>query len=169
MTDKELMLEYQKGDHLAFTELYIRHKGKVYAYLEKRLPKSDQVDDVFQKIFTKFHKSRHLFDPKYEVLPWIYTISSSELLDFQKKRCMNSVVFDENTYGPELQSENYLFEIQSEKLLTQKEKLALTERYMEDKEFDEISLILQTSESNVRKIISRAIQKLKKKYKGAKL
>lgn len=170
MDDKELMQNYQMGDLDAFNELYKRHKGKVYAYLKKRLPHSDQVDDLYQKVFVKFHKSRNLYQPKFDVLPWLYTIARSELLDSLKKKSIDTSTYNDHLHAlPELKEDVNSLDIEAEPSLSRNEKLALTQRYYQDKDFDEIALILQTSESNVRKIISRAIQKLKKKYKGAKL
>lgn len=166
LDDKELMLKYQDGDHMAFDILYSRHKDKVYSYLIKRFHFKNEIADLFQKVFTKFHKSRHLYQEKYEVIPWIYTITKSELLDFIKKRKIVSVEFQEENHTPIDQIRENQFDIESEKNLSAKEKHALKERYYSDKDFSEIAKVINTSESNTRKIISRGIRKLRTKYKG---
>ena len=56
------MLKYQAGDNMAFDVLYSRHKDKVYSYLSKRLRDQDQCEDLFQKVFTKFHRSKKLYN-----------------------------------------------------------------------------------------------------------
>ena len=164
--DKELMLKYKDGDHMAFNALYFRHKDKVYSYLSKRLHSKNEIEDLFQKVFTKFHKSRQQYLEKYEVLPWIYTITRSEFLDFIKKKKIKEVEFLEKDYISESTMDNNFIDISSEKILTKKEKKALTERYHRDKDFSEIASILNTSEVNIRKIISRGIKKLRMKLKG---
>lgn len=168
LEDKELMLRYKDGAHMAFDVLYSRHKDKVYHYLNKRLHSKDDTDDLFQKVFIKFHKSRHLYQEKYEVLPWLYTITKSEFLDFLKKKNIQSVEFDERFHGAtDLEKESSSsFDIESEKHLSDREKSALKLRYINEKEFSEISEVLKTSQSNSRKIISRALEKLRNNYRG---
>ena len=98
LEDKELMLKYQDGDHMAFDVLYSRHKNKVYSYLAKRLHSHNEIHDLFQRVFVKLHKSRHLYQEKYEVLPWIYTITKSEFLDFVKKNKIETIEFKEENF-----------------------------------------------------------------------
>jgi len=168
LEDTQLMLKYQDGDHMAFEVLYMRHKDKVYSYISKRLHHNDDVEDLFQKVFAKFHKSRSLYNPKYEVLPWLYTITKSELLDFIKKRKMTTSEFNESLHTHTKKENNEIINIQSEDNLSQNEKDAIELRYVDDNDFLEISSILNTTESNVRKIISRGLSKLRKKYRGVK-
>lgn len=160
------MIKYQQGDHLAFNAIYARHKNKVYSYLAKRVYDRDQLDDLFQRVFTKFHKSRHLYQYKYELLPWIYTITKSEFLDFIKKRKFETIELDESLLINQFQKTEDYFDLETEKNLNDKEKIAIEHRYYNEKEFAEIALILNTTTSNTRKIISRAIKKLRMKYRG---
>lgn len=166
LEDKELMLKYQDGDHMAFDVLYSRHKDKVYSYLTKRLHSQNETDDLFQRVFVKFHKSRHLYRDKYEVLPWIYTVTKSEFLDFVKKNKIETIEFKEEKFSSSENESNNEFDLESEKQLSEKEKRALKERYYSNRDFLEIAQILKTSESNTRKIISRGLKKLRMKYKG---
>ncbi|MBC76084.1 MAG: hypothetical protein CME64_08715 [Halobacteriovoraceae bacterium] len=166
LEDRELMLKYQDGDHMAFDILYSRHKGKVYGYLRKRLHSQNELDDLFQKVFVKFHKSRNLYQKKYEVLPWIFTITKSEFLDFVKKRKIDTVEY-QNEHSPILDpTADQLFDLDDQKQLSTKERSAIKERYYNDKDFSEIADLLKTSESNTRKIISRGIKKIRAKLKG---
>lgn len=161
------MLKYQDGDHMAFNVLYKRHKSRVYSYLNKRLHDKSQLEDLYQRVFVKFHKSRHLYKENYEVLPWLYTITRSELLDFLKMRKIEILEFDERSFSIEPESD-FMIDLQNESNLSEREKVAIKNRYLNDKDFDEISNLLSTSQSNTRKIISRGLKKLKLKYKGGK-
>ena len=82
LTDEKLMKLYQQGDYEAFQVLYERHNRKVYNYLLKRLSDDDPLEDIFQNIFVKLHKSRMKYDHKFLFLKWLYTLSRNELLDF---------------------------------------------------------------------------------------
>lgn len=168
LTDEELMKRYQNDEHQAFEVLYSRHKDRVYSFLAKRMNDKDLRDEVFQGVFLKFHKSRHLYDEKYPVLQWLYVISRSELYDAFRKSKYQHVEFQdyhaEFIDEPSISSE---INIHSEKSLSDNERKALELRYFSDKDFNEISELLNTSGANARKLISRALQKLRTKYKGS--
>lgn len=156
---------YQEDNSSAFDSLYLRYNGRIYSYLNKRLSSKDNINDVFQKIFLKLHKTRSKYDSKYLFAQWIYTIARSVMLDSLKKKELKTVEFSEYQHFS-TSDESSPIDLESEKLLTAKEKQALIMRYHEDSDFLEISKVLETSESNSRKIISRGLKKLKKKYAG---
>ena len=171
VNDEELMLLYQKDNYMAFEALYDRHKSKVYSFLDKRLQSKSEVEDIFQSVFIKIHKSRGNYSRKHSVLAWFYVIARSELYDAAKKRKLYPAETYEGLIEEPTEPEtmiNQNFNIDNEKLLTQAEKNAIKLRYLEDKDFSEISEILNTTQQNSRKIISRALAKLKKKYQGRK-
>lgn len=168
MEDKELMVLYQDDNHLAFEELYSRHKSKIYSYLAKRIHSSNEVDDIYQRVLLKLHKSRRLYKTKFDVLPWFYTIAKSELLDFFKRKNINFEELDEKSHTNKAEVSNSFFDLESEKQLSKKEKEAISLRYLSENDFAEISKLLDTSESNARKLISRGLKKLKDKYQGRK-
>lgn len=166
LTDEELMMLYQQDEAMAFDVLYGRHKNKIYTYLSKRMGDQAAIHDIFQNILLKIHKSRSNYNSKYPVLSWIYTISRSELLDYLKKQKVTSIPFNEQYMGEQLSIPNPALELFHEKLLTKNEKEAISLRFYSDNDFIEISKELNTSESNVRKIISRGLKKLRLKYIG---
>jgi RNA polymerase sigma-70 factor, ECF subfamily len=168
LTDKELMLKYQAGDNMAFDVLYSRHKDKVYSYLSKRLRDQDQCEDLFQKVFTKFHRSKKLYNSNYQVLPWLYTITKSEFLDFIKKRHHIKTEFVEEQHTFHQNKTEPIFDLNSEDTLSLDEREAITLRYLNEFDFLEIAKILNKTETNTRKILSRGLQKLKQKYTGVK-
>ena len=61
VTDEELMASYQEGSEEAFKELYSRHSGKVLGYLRSRTSSEQDAVDLFQEVFVKIHKSKHLY------------------------------------------------------------------------------------------------------------
>ncbi len=168
LNDEKLMDLYQNDNMQAFEVIYDRYESRIYSYIKKRVKDKEMVSDIFQNAFSKFHRSRDLYDPKYPLISWLYTITRSELLDFLKKK---RDVFVNLTFDiEEIQNEEVdLLDLRDEKFLSENEKEAIELRYYEDKGFNEISKILNTSESNIRKIISRGIKKLRVKYKGQSL
>ncbi len=158
------MILYQNGDNQAFEILYSRYKGRVYSYLVKRLQEYDQLEDIFQGIFIKFHKSRKLYKSEHAVSKWIFTICRSELTDYLRKKSRSvptrgDLDLDGFQIPTPDHGEKFTQYLDNVKL-SDKEIKALKLRYKEDKEFSEIGAILNIAESSSRKIISRAIKKL---------
>ena len=167
LEDEKLMELYKSGENMAFEVIYLRHKDRVYGYLNKRLADKSLIEDVFQSIFVKFHHSRHLYNSEHPLLKWIYTISRSELLDSIKKNNKTKLVSlneDQLISKPmEIVDEINLDSIKS---LSVNERKALELRYYSEEDFSKISEVLNTSEANSRKLVSRGIKKLKAKLVG---
>ncbi|PIK13634.1 sigma-70 family RNA polymerase sigma factor [Halobacteriovorax sp. JY17] len=162
--DEQLMVKYQNGDHKAFETLYRKHEAKVYSYLRKRLPNQDNVEEVFQNTFLKVHKSRHHFNPKFLFMQWLYTIARSELLDFCKKKKVIHIEYIEQAVEPlNIEDNLNLDEYES---LSDKERKVLNLKFISDQDYEEISSALNISQSNARKIFSRAIKKIKMTLTG---
>ena len=167
LEDDKLMELYKKGENMAFEVIYLRHKGRVYSYLHKRLTDLALIEDTFQSIFTKFHNSKHLYNSKYPLIKWIYTICRSELLDAVKKNKVSLVELKEEHIVSTPKENEESINLDSEKSLSMKEIKALKLRYFSDEDFVEISKKLNTSEVNSRKLVSRGLKKLRTKFLGA--
>jgi RNA polymerase sigma-70 factor (ECF subfamily) len=167
LEDTKLMELYKNGENMAFEVIYLRHKDRVYSYLDKRLSDKNVIEDIFQSIFIKFHNSRHLYSSEHPLLKWIYTICRSELLDSVKKsRKIKLVSLNEDQLISETKEIGDIIDLDSVKSLSEKEKLAIKLRYYSEEDFTDISKALKTSEANSRKLVSRGIKKLKAKLIG---
>ena len=170
-TDEQLMQLYQNGDSNAFNELFKRHSGKVYGFLLKRTHKAEIASDLSQEVFVKLHKSKHLYNSSLPVLPWIFSVTNSVLLDFVKKRS-EAVTTD----GAIEQLADSLATVEPTPLeidpylnrLPDQQREAIRMRYIDEKSFEAISAALETSPDNVRKIVSRGIKNLKSFFNGDK-
>ena len=165
LNDEELMSLYQTGSDTAFYALYERHSAKIYAYLKRRVSDKSQMEDIYQDVFVKVHKSKHLYNPALPVLPWLFTITKSVLIDALRKDKSSKYVDDFNfdllSYEPQLQTAG-ASEIQGLiNQLPETQKAALEMRYIDEKTFEEIARKLKTSPMNARKIISRGIARMK--------
>ena len=157
---------YVQGEFKAFEVIYQRHKDKIYSYLTKRLNDKNSIEDVFQNIFIKFHKSKNNYDSNHPLMKWIYTISRSELLDHIKKKKVTEVEYKDFDVQISKEEEVEKLDLSSESQLSQNEKKAINLKFYSDQDYEEISKSLQTSQANVRKIISRGLKKLRLKYNG---
>ncbi len=171
LTDEELMAQYQIGSEEAFYLLYTRHAPKVYGFLKRRIFNNPQIEDIHQEVFVKMHKSKSLYNRSMPVLPWLFTITRSVMIDHLRKnknvKYVDGFDFDklvqesvpESAENPEPGYLNQVREVIEN--LPQNQKAAIQLRYVDNKTFEEIALQLKTSPLNVRKLISRGIQRIK--------
>ena len=169
MTDEELMARYLRGEDSAFELLYQKHSGKVYAYLKKKLKSSEEVEELFQSAFLKFHRVRSNYDPKYPVLQWLFVIVRSLLIDHYRKAGRQIEVTDtpienfsetmsQNHSEPSLITERVDALLES---LPEEQRDIVTRRVINDQTYEEIALSLNRSEQSVRQAVSRALKKIK--------
>lgn len=160
-SDEDLMLAYQSGHYTAFELLYDRYKGRLFAFLIKKLRKQEEAEELFQLIFMKFHKSRDLYNPRLNFAPWLFTIAQNTLFDHYRKQ--KRILEDSNSELIELLPSPLVknFEPTSLDILNEQQRKAIELRYENDLSFDEIAESLKTSTVNVRQIISRAIKKIR--------
>ncbi len=165
-SDEELMALYQNGAEAAFRILYERHSAKIYNYLQKRVVRKEKVTEIYQDVFVKLHKSKSLYNLTLPLLPWLFTITRSVLIDeFKKdKNFKYNDNFDLEKIPAALPAdcEQHHSEvgnlIQS---LPEAQKKVVQLRYVDEKTFAEIAEILKTTPLNVRQILSRGIKRLK--------
>ena len=166
LEDTKLMELYKNGENMAFEVIYLRHKDKVYSYLDKRVTNKNLIEDIFQSIFVKFHNSRHLYSSEHPLLKWLYTICRSELLDSLKRNKVKFVQLSDDQLISAPAEVYDKINLDNVKSLSKKEKEALKLRYYSEEDFSGISKALNTSEANSRKLVSRGIKKLKEKLIG---
>lgn len=168
LSDEELMVMYQNGNDLAFQALYSRHSGRVLAFIRSKISNSELAGDIFQEVFIKIHKSKKLYNSSFEVLPWIFTITRTSVIDGLRKNKNNRVSYEEDidklsVLVPELEN-NLSHEDLAPALsrLPQNQREAIHMRYVDENTFEEIAKHLGTSSENVRQLVSRGVKSMKK-------
>ena len=164
---ESLMKAYVLGDDLsAFEKLYRQLSPKVYGYLKLRLSKKEDVDEVFQKTFAKFHSSRQHYDPKYPVLQWLFVIARSTLLDHlksdnRKENLKSKVLFENLSQTEGVPSLSHQMASMKLKSLGPDAQEIVNLRVVDELSFEEIANRLGKSETNIRQILSRSLKKLR--------
>lgn len=166
-TDEELMALYQEGSEEAFKALFARHSGKIFGYLKNKLASQQDAADLFQEVFVKIHKSKHLYNKSLPVLPWIFSVTRSVLLDGFRKNNRRQEVFnvDFDAIASANEQEGMASVTPLLRELSANQQVALQMRFVEEKTFEEIAQRLKTSRVNVRQIISRGVKHLKELVK----
>lgn len=150
-------------------ELFYRETAHlVFSYCRKKGLKPQDSEDIVQIVYSQIYNKRAKYNPDYSPMAWLFIITKSEAKDYLKKSAIyGDYLKDYELFADlsQLTTANPIHQRESRALdlspLTDKEKAALEQRYFADKDFHEIADSLGLTEINVRKIISRAIQKLK--------
>ncbi len=171
--DEYLMQCYREGDSAAFSDLYKRYQGRIYAFLRHKGLSLESAEEVFQNIWAKLHRTRFRYEAKFKFSAWIFTIARSAVIDLwrKEKKFAHSKVFEEAKFIPLEEAETKKSFEESQipwEKISVEDRQSLEWRYLEDSSFEEIAQRLGLSSENVRQRISRALRKLKKILKDEK-
>jgi RNA polymerase sigma-70 factor (ECF subfamily) len=183
LSDEVLMSLYSKNDNQKAVEvLYRRYSSKVFSFIKKKVFDKQKHEELFQQVFLKLHKSRHLYKEHLPFAPWLFTIIKTVLIDFTRTEKMShfinlnvnhnepynskdSDVDLENKEDNETENKKELLEW-CEKNLNEAELKLLFLRYNDELDFKTIAKTLNLTEVNVRQKISGLIKKIKKGFKS---
>ena len=184
-TDKTPALSYlmqkaQSGDQNAYRQLLESIQPQLRAYIGKRIPDMDKVEDVLQDILFAIHHSRHTYNAKQPFMPWAYGIAYYKVMDnlrrhyrYEKNKTEAAGEIDHQTFLETLTP------VKSNKgVVHAKEDLELAFSYLNDKQekiirrakidgakIKDICVEMDMSESAVKVTIHRAMKKMQKAMK----
>lgn len=166
-TDEDLMLAYQSGEEIAFSELYVRYSSRVYGYIIDKVHDVTWADDAHQLTFLKLHKTRTQYDSKFPFVAWLFTICRSVVGDLLRQRVLREsretldIEVLENKVVPIMEEEKLSLEVEGISTLPARDQEILRLRYQKDLDFEEIAQTLNLNSSSVRQIVSRAVRRLR--------
>jgi len=168
--------------------LALKHK-ELYAYLVRRYEdklkryvvrlsggRQNDADDILQEVFIKVYKNLNGYDADLKFSSWIYRIAHNETITFLRKinRRPTTYNFEIDAVSVKTIKEDLNIEKEIDKKmladsiskiiekLGQKHKEVLLLRYMEDKDYREISDILRKPPGTVATLLRRAKDEFKK-------
>lgn len=177
-TDEEMVaLVFENKAY--FSCLITRYEGKLARYV-RRIAKlsDDDVEDVLQEIFIKVYMNLHGFDADLSFSSWVYRIAHNTVISLHRKQSVRPeghiVDLDDDILlnivdGTDIEKEadvQYLRKhlMQAMENIPQKYKEVLVLRFFEQKEYQEISDILQKPSGSVATLINRAKERLRKEF-----
>lgn len=178
ISDEELV-KLTLGDQQHFVWLIRRYEDKLTRYVRRLSNLSiEDAEDLLQEIFIKVYQNLNAFDPKLKFSSWIYRIAHNHTISNYRKlkaRAEGSVVDLEQDILENMASDldvvkNVDQEILREQMSKKLEKLdlkykeVLVLKYIEDKDYKEISDIIKKPIGTVGTLINRAKKELKKEF-----
>lgn len=80
-SDESLMLAYAAGQADAFAQLYARHRGPLYRFLDRQLRNNALTDELFQDVWQKVIAARANWRPEAAFATWLFRIAHNRLND----------------------------------------------------------------------------------------
>ena len=84
-SDRLLITRVRKNDQSAWAELDKRYRGRLTAYVRRRLKDHASVEDVVQETFIGFSNSLVNYDDKRDLQTWLFTIAAHKVTDQLRK------------------------------------------------------------------------------------
>lgn len=175
-TDQELVALTLKEKEF-YGYLMQKYESKLKRYILRLTSgRSEDADDILQEVFIKVYKNLNDYDPYLKFSSWIYRIAHNETITFLRKanRRPTTYNFEIDAVKVKTIEEDLNIEeqIDNKKLaenisrivknLEKKHQEVLLLRYMEDKDYQEISDILRKPPGTVATLLRQAKQRLKK-------
>lgn len=80
-TDEDLMLAYGADDGVAFEQLYARHRGGLFRFLQRQVHDQALAEELFQDIWQRVIQARTRYRPDARFSTWLYQIAHNRLGD----------------------------------------------------------------------------------------
>lgn len=159
------------SEAMPFEQVYERYYFDVFRFVSKRLENREEAEDLTSEVFLYCYKNYDRYDPaKSAVSTWLFLVAKSMLKTHYRDRKQHLDISDFEDWlladDYDMSRAVYLeqlrdFLAEQIKLLPEKYQQAIVMRFFQEKEFEEIALALDTTQGNVRVILSRAVAKLK--------
>lgn len=159
-----------------------KYEDKITRYI-KRLGNlsNEDIEDLLQDIFMKVYKNLNNFNPELKFSSWIYRIAHNETINKFKKNHNVNLNFDDIDFfinkmldcidchkeNIEKNLDNKILGIKINKVLSKmdiKYKEVLVLKFIEDKDYNEISDIIKKPVNTVGTLINRAKKQFKNIY-----
>lgn len=174
--DKSLVLKTLANPEV-FEKIMQRYSDKLRRYIFRISRSSSfEIDDLLQNIFIKIYKNLNNFDSSLSFSSWIYRIAHNETIDYLRKAKIRPRVAssdDEEDFFMNVPDDkiNILEETNGRMLreqilkallkIKEKYRTVLILKYMEDKNYNEISDILKIPLGTVAILLHRAKKEFK--------
>jgi len=164
-TDEQLMLEFQKGSHEAFNELFLRYRDPVYGFFRRRVAHPARAEELAQESFVAVLRGAQRYEPRATFRAYLFGVAYKILANDRRKLSQNS-----EGAGPGLDvpgppapggAESALWVRQAIERLEGRDREVLLLREYEELSYEEIAGVLRVPVNTVRSRLFRARLALK--------
>lgn len=159
LSDKDIVKKIKNGEIEYYSYIVKKYTILIYKYIERRLYKKEEADDLVQNVFISFYKAIERFDEGRPVKPYLFQIVQNELKmyfrSFKKSLPLNELIISEDEQE-ELIIEDFKF------LNNQERKIF--KQINEGYSYKEIAKLFKKPTNTIKSIVRRGRLKIKKIY-----
>lgn len=172
-TEKELLASISNGNSDSFAFLYKKYVDELFSYGLSLGFNREETQDAIQDTFVKLHQKRRECKNIENIKSYLFRMLKNCLLD-RYRSCKKEEVLDLNNLPFEMEIsvlEEYIDKEEREFLekyinqllnkLTSRQKEAIYLRFFKELEYEDTAKILNMTPPAVRKLISRAIKRMR--------
>jgi RNA polymerase sigma factor (sigma-70 family) len=184
LEDSELIRRAVKGDQRAYRKLRTKYHDAIYNLIYRMVRDKEEVEDLTQEAFIKAFTSLGSFNDEYAFSTWLYKIASNNSIDHIRKKKLQTFSIDKPV---ESKDSDFSFEIpdsgeepdealiasQRKRMLNdainslpQKYRRVILMRHVDEKEYQEIAIVLKLPLGTVKAHIFRAREILYKNLRS---
>jgi RNA polymerase sigma-70 factor (ECF subfamily) len=175
MDDRELVVS-TLGNKDYYQYLMKRYEDKLKRYIRRLAKLSEEdVEDILQEVFVKTYVNLNAFDTNLKFSSWIYRITHNETISYLRRLKtrpstfnleLNEIIVNklQSDLNIEKETDKKYLKMNMEKVLNNIDKKyqeVVVLKYMEDKDYQEISDILKKPVGTVAVLLSRAKKEIK--------
>ena len=85
-SDRDLMLAVRNGELDALDTIFVRHHGRIHAFLARLLNDRDAADDLVQDVFLRVLKYRARYDGSGDFITWLFRVTRNVAASHHSRR-----------------------------------------------------------------------------------
>ncbi len=176
--DRELVAAHQAGDSDAFDELVREHRSSLLSHAWRKLSCESGAEDAVQETLVRAYRALPNFNGEYRLGPWLHRIMSNVCIDEANRRKRDGDKTDLLAAQPTTRvnspgvEEQLGLQVDDSGLQSALDELpethreALTLRFVDELDYQQVAQISGVSEQNARARVSRARTAVRAAMKG---
>ena len=182
VSNEELLAQCRRQDQDALRVLFRRHEGPVYGLLLRMLSSREDAEEALAEVFVKVWRGAANFRGGSKFTTWLFRIASNTARDYLRSRRARHEVSIEDVIVNEVDAQRRIGSnvgdpvrsamvrddmariVRAMQGLSDDDRLLVSLYHFQEREYDEISQIMDISAANLKVKLFRARQRLKKLY-----
>ena len=163
LSDKDIIKKIKNGEIDYYSYIVKKYTNSIFKFIERKLFKKDEVDDLVQNVFISFYKAIEKFNEQRPIKPYLFQIVQNELKMYFRSY-KKSVPIDERIIS---QHKDEDIQIEDFKLLNKQEKQVfgyISEGY----KYQDIAELFKKPLNTIKSIVRRGRIKIKSAYADKK-
>lgn len=169
--DKKLFKKFLEGDNQALEKIVKKYEKNLKYFILKYVKDIDAAEDIYQSVMVYMLEKKEIYDDKYSLKTYLYTIAKSRALNYIKKQKRVYLESEDNLTMHEeerLLEDIILSNERKEKIVSIMKKMSIEYQevlyliIIEGLSYEETARIMEKTISQIKNLTYRARKKMKK-------